>query len=59
MMQSWKTLEQVRIVHHTYTKHPFVGLQYRAKKICVKPLAHLGKLSEISDQNVDTQLTFF
>ena len=43
-MQSWKTLAQVPIVHHTCTKHPFDGQQYRAKKNCVKPLAHLGKL---------------
>ena len=43
-MQSWKTLAQVPIVHHTCTKHSFDGQQYRAKNIWVKPLAHLGKL---------------
>ena len=43
-MQSWKTLVQVPIVYHTCTKHPFDGQQYRAKKNCVKPLTHIGKL---------------
>ena len=39
-----KTLAQVPIVYHTCTKHASDGQQYRAKKICVKHLAHIGKL---------------